>query len=1521
MANGGDTGDTEITYNLTWNSAATSVLIEYAGHLALSGSDNTGIGWGPGNGSSNVNGGPYHMNLGGLDGQGGSLDNQIQGAGILIPQGSITIIKDAVPNDAQDFAYTTTGTGLSPFSLDDDTNATLSNTRVFSNLANGTYSVTESLPVAGWDLTNLVCVDPVNPGATTTNTGTGLSTIVLSAGENVVCTYTNTKRGRIIVDKVTNPLGDPQSFSFTTTGAGYTGFSLTDAAAPNNQELAAGAYSVAETIPSGWDLTNTSCVSSILDTENAGALELDPGETITCTFTNTKRGRIIVDKVTNPTLDPQSFAFTTTGAGYVGFSLTDAAAPNNQEVVPGSYTVGETVPMGWDLTSAVCDMDETPASLDVGPGETVTCTFNNEKDALIIIDKVTNPAGDAQLFDFTTSYGAPFQLADATTPNNSGDLSPGTYSAAETVPAGWDQTGVTCSDGSPVGAISLQAGETVTCTFNNEKDAFIIIDKVTNPAGDAQLFDFTTSYGAPFQLADATTPNNSGDLSPGTYSAAETVPAGWDQTGVTCSDGSPVGAISLQAGETVTCTFNNEKDAFIIIDKVTNPAGDAQLFDFTTSYGAPFQLADATTPNNSGDLSPGTYSAAETVPAGWDQTGVTCSDGSPVGAISLQAGETVTCTFNNEKDAFIIIDKVTNPAGDAQLFDFTTSYGAPFQLADATTPNNSGDLSPGTYSAAETVPAGWDQTGVTCSDGSPVGAISLQAGETVTCTFNNEKDAFIIIDKVTNPAGDAQLFDFTTSYGAPFQLADATTPNNSGDLSPGTYSAAETVPAGWDQTGVTCSDGSPVGAISLQAGETVTCTFNNEKDAFIIIDKVTNPAGDAQLFDFTTSYGAPFQLADATTPNNSGDLSPGTYSAAETVPAGWDQTGVTCSDGSPVGAISLQAGETVTCTFNNEKDAFIIIDKVTNPAGDAQLFDFTTSYGAPFQLADATTPNNSGDLSPGTYSAAETVPAGWDQTGVTCSDGSPVGAISLQAGETVTCTFNNEKDAFIIIDKVTNPAGDAQLFDFTTSYGAPFQLADATTPNNSGDLSPGTYSAAETVPAGWDQTGVTCSDGSPVGAISLQAGETVTCTFNNEKDAFIIIDKVTNPAGDAQLFDFTTSYGAPFQLADATTPNNSGDLSPGTYSAAETVPAGWDQTGVTCSDGSPVGAISLQAGETVTCTFNNEKDAFIIIDKVTNPAGDAQLFDFTTSYGAPFQLADATTPNNSGDLSPGTYSAAETVPAGWDQTGVTCSDGSPVGAISLQAGETVTCTFNNEKDAFIIIDKVTNPAGDAQLFDFTTSYGAPFQLADATTPNNSGDLSPGTYSAAETVPAGWDQTGVTCSDGSPVGAISLQAGETVTCTFNNEKDAFIIIDKVTNPAGDAQLFDFTTSYGAPFQLADATTPNNSGDLSPGTYSAAETVPAGWDQTGVTCSDGSPVGAISLQAGETVTCTFNNEKDAFIIIDKVTNPAGDASYSISRRAMAHRSSLPTRRHQTTPAISRPELTRQPRPFRPVGIRPV
>jgi uncharacterized repeat protein (TIGR01451 family) len=101
--------------------------------------------------------------------------------------GSITIIKDATPNDPQDFAFTATGSGVANFSLDDDSDGTLSNIQSFTGLSDGAYSFTEAT-VANWMLTGISCTGATNSTVTTNATGVD---ITLSNGESIICTFYN----------------------------------------------------------------------------------------------------------------------------------------------------------------------------------------------------------------------------------------------------------------------------------------------------------------------------------------------------------------------------------------------------------------------------------------------------------------------------------------------------------------------------------------------------------------------------------------------------------------------------------------------------------------------------------------------------------------------------------------------------------------------------------------------------------------------------------------------------------------------------------------------------------------------------------------------------------------------------------------------------------------------------------------------------------------------------------------------------------------------------------------------------------------------------------------------------------------------------------------------------------------------------------------------------------------------------------------------------------------------------------
>ena len=70
-------------------------------------------------------------------------------------------------------------------------------------------------------------------------------------------------------------------------------------------------------------------------------------------------------------------------------------------VAPGSgYSLSETVPSGWLLTSATCSDGSPISNIDVSGGEAVTCTFTNQRAATMLVVKDAQP-NDAQDFDFT----------------------------------------------------------------------------------------------------------------------------------------------------------------------------------------------------------------------------------------------------------------------------------------------------------------------------------------------------------------------------------------------------------------------------------------------------------------------------------------------------------------------------------------------------------------------------------------------------------------------------------------------------------------------------------------------------------------------------------------------------------------------------------------------------------------------------------------------------------------------------------------------------------------------------------------------------------------------------------------------------------------------------------------------------------------------------------------------------------------------------------------------------------------
>jgi Prealbumin-like fold domain len=111
----------------------------------------------------------------------------------------------------------------------------------------------------------------------------------------------------------------------------------------------------------------------------------------------------------------------------------------------------------------------------------------------------------------------------------------------------------------------------------------------------------------------------------------------------------------------------------------------------------------------------------------------------------------------------------------------------------------------------------------------------------------------------------------------------------------------------------------------------------------------------------------------------------------------------------------------------------------------------------------------------------------------------------------------------------------------------------------------------------------------------------------------IVIEKVTDPDPDPTdtTFNFTLT-GGPSQLNESFGLKNGESFDTGAdvvagsgYVAAETVPSGWTLESATCDDDDSTPAnISVDVGETVTCTFTNRTRGSVVIHK-QDDAGNA----------------------------------------------------------------------------------------------------------------------------------------------------------------------------------------------------------------------------------------------------------------------------------------------------------------------------
>ncbi len=278
------TGNSTADITVNFTSIGDSVILAWGGHIARS------VDWN-GKGAGQISGAPWHMRTQFLDGGGASNEDRSIQPSALVPGSSITVIKNTVPDNVEDFVFQPSAgvNGGISFILDDDgPGGSATPSQLTFPVEPGPHTVTEG-PEDLFILDSITCVDPTNNSSG--STGTRIATFDVGVGENVTCTFHNVERvapapGRIVVRKVVVGPASDQQFPFTSSFDGDiangTDFALVGGQSFDSGPLVPGTFAVNEIVPDGWSLVSASCD----DGSPIGAIVLSVGETVTCTFTD-----------------------------------------------------------------------------------------------------------------------------------------------------------------------------------------------------------------------------------------------------------------------------------------------------------------------------------------------------------------------------------------------------------------------------------------------------------------------------------------------------------------------------------------------------------------------------------------------------------------------------------------------------------------------------------------------------------------------------------------------------------------------------------------------------------------------------------------------------------------------------------------------------------------------------------------------------------------------------------------------------------------------------------------------------------------------------------------------------------------------------------------------------------------------------------------------------------------------------------------------------------------------------------
>jgi hypothetical protein len=252
--------------------------------------------------------------------------------------------------------------------------------------ADGSFTYTPVADFSGVDSFTYKANDYVNDSNVATVTITVTPAVISPPKITIVLdTQPNSPRnfafsgglGNFILDDITPQDGDPYSSSKTFT-------------------VAAGTYTVTQSLPGGWYNANISCnppANTIADlTKNQIVITAAAGANITCTFVTQRAGQLVVDAYNDQNhnhvrdqneagLRSWNITLYSLQTGATTRKSTDrSGSVSFSNLRPGSYAVCEALPAGWfSITPGTVDprYGQPCYSLTVNPGAFATAHFGN----------------------------------------------------------------------------------------------------------------------------------------------------------------------------------------------------------------------------------------------------------------------------------------------------------------------------------------------------------------------------------------------------------------------------------------------------------------------------------------------------------------------------------------------------------------------------------------------------------------------------------------------------------------------------------------------------------------------------------------------------------------------------------------------------------------------------------------------------------------------------------------------------------------------------------------------------------------------------------------------------------------------------------------------------------------------------------------------------------------------------------------------------------------------------------------